>query len=108
MRRCLAPFGFIPLASRSDEARHIDAKVEDAAEREDGAASETPGFAEADIFSDGPVYRGGNVGLAPFDEFTGGGDVGRNRLFGEDVFAGQEGLLNDFGLDENWEAANGH
>lgn len=106
MRRRLAPFGFIPLSPRSDEAGHLDAEVEDAAECEDGAACETPGFAEADVFSDGPVDRGGNVGLAPFDEFAGGGDIGRNRLFGEDVFTGQEGLLNDFGLDENREAAN--
>lgn len=58
MRRRLTPFGFIPLASRSDKAGHLDAKVEDAAECEDGAACKTPGFAEADVFSDGPVDRG--------------------------------------------------
>lgn len=106
VRGRLAPFGFIPLAPRSDEAGHLDAEAEDTTEGEDGAACGAPGFAEADVFSDRPVDRGRDVGLAPFDEFAGSGNVGCNRLFGEDVLAGGEGLLDDFGLDENWEAAS--
>lgn len=104
MRGRLAPLGLVPLAPRSDETGHIDAEVEDAAESEDGATPEPPRFAEADIFGDGPVYRGGDVGLAPFDKFARGDEVGRNGLFGQDMLAGGEGFLDDFRLDEDREA----
>lgn len=106
MRGLLAPFGFIPFASRSDKTGHLDTEVEDAAQGEDGATSKTPSFAEADVFSNGPVYRGGDVGLAPFDQLTGGEEGGRNGLFGEDMLAGGEGLLDDLRLDENRETMN--